>query len=112
MANDINGNPDDVNENELTIIEQQRLDEARARDNPDEARTTRNGIANNANAAAEAAAIANAMADNVNDFLGDNSRNNPAANQDVPRTGRPKYTIVPKLWHEIYLSTSTSVAKI
>ena len=78
-------------------MEQQRLDEARARNNPDEARTTRqHGIANNNNANAAAGraaaiAIANAPADNINDFLGDDPRR-PAANQYVPRTSRPRYT--------------------
>ena len=91
-------------------LEQQRLDEARARDNPNSTRTTRNGTVletRNAgvNAAPEVAApeargmaariVREAVAENhVEDFFNDQGITD---HQGGPKTGRPPFTIVQNL---------------
>ena len=91
-------------------LEQQRLDEARARDNPNSTRTTRNGTVletRNAgvSAAPEVAApeargmaariVREAVAENhVEDFFNDQGITD---HQGGPKTGRPPFTIVQNL---------------
>ena len=93
------------------MMEQLALDEARARNNPNAARITRNGAANGlaTETAHQAAAriYRDALAapqdqdqdqDPVNDFLNDaRARETDTHQQDVLYTGRPNFTIVQQL---------------